>query len=348
MLFDLNKLVRPNILSLAPYSSARSEFSGTATVWLDANESPFNSPYNRYPDPLQKQVKERLSAIKGVDAERIFLGNGSDECIDLMYRVFCEPKTDNVVAISPSYGMYEVCADINDVEYRKVPLRTADFSLDTDALLAATDAHTKVIWICSPNNPTGNAFSHAYIARVCEEFGGIVVVDEAYGEFSAQESMRFSLDRYPNLLVMQTFSKAWGSAGVRLGMAFASKEIIALFNKVKYPYNVNLLTQQFALSHMQRLDEVQQWVSTLLAERTRLIERLQELPQVQKVHATDANFVLVRVTDADAIYRHLQAQGIIVRNRNKVEQCLGCLRITVGTADENNAVINGIKSYGTK
>lgn len=348
MLFDLNKLARPNILSLAPYSSARSEFSGTATVWLDANESPFNSPYNRYPDPLQKQVKERLAAIKGVDAERIFLGNGSDECIDLMYRVFCEPKTDNVVAISPSYGMYEVCADINDVEYRKVPLRATDFSLDTDALLAATDAHTKVIWICSPNNPTGNAFSHADIARVCEEFGGIVVVDEAYGEFSSQESMRVSLDRYPNLLVMQTFSKAWGSAGVRLGMAFASKEIIALFNKVKYPYNVNLLTQQFALSHMQRLDEVQQWVSTLLAERTRLIERLQELPQVQKVHATDANFVLVRVTDADAIYRHLQAQGIIVRNRNKVEQCLGCLRITVGTADENNAVINGIKSYGTK
>lgn len=348
MLFDLNKLVRRNILSLAPYSSARSEFSGTATVWLDANESPFNSPYNRYPDPLQKQVKERLAAIKGVDAERIFLGNGSDECIDLMYRVFCEPKTDNVVAISPSYGMYEVCADINDVEYRKVPLRDTDFSLDTDALLAATDARTKVIWICSPNNPTGNAFSHADIARVCEEFGGIVVVDEAYGEFSSQESMRFSLDRYPNLLVMQTFSKAWGSAGVRLGMAFASKEIITLFNKVKYPYNVNLLTQQFALSHMQRLDEVQQWVSTLLAERTRLIERLQELPQVQKVHATDANFVLVRVTDADAIYRHLQAQGIIVRNRNKVEQCLGCLRITVGTADENNAVINGIKSYGTK
>lgn len=346
--FDLNKLVRRNILSLAPYSSARSEFSGTATVWLDANESPFNSPYNRYPDPLQKQVKERLAAIKGVDAERIFLGNGSDECIDLMYRVFCEPKTDNVVAISPSYGMYEVCADINDVEYRKVPLRATDFSLDTDALLATTDAHTKVIWICSPNNPTGNAFSHADIARVCEEFSGIVVVDEAYGEFSSQESMRFSLDRFPNLLVMQTFSKAWGSAGVRLGMAFASKEIIALFNKVKYPYNVNLLTQQFALSHMQRLDEVQQWVSTLLAERTRLIERLQELPQVLKVHATDANFVLVRVTDADAIYRHLQAQGIIVRNRNKVEQCLGCLRITVGTADENNAVINGIKSYGTK
>ena len=347
MEFNLNALVRPNILSLAPYSSARSEFSGTASVWLDANESPFNGPYNRYPDPLQKQVKERLSAIKGVAANRIFLGNGSDECIDLMYRVFCEPKTDNVVAISPSYGMYEVCADINDVEYRKVPLRD-DFSLNVEALIAATDDHTKVIWICSPNNPTGNAFSTADIERVLGAFKGIVVVDEAYGEFSSQKSMRFMLDRYPNLLVMQTFSKAWGSAGVRLGMAFASEEIIALFNKVKYPYNVNMLTQQFALKHMDRLGEVQQWIETLLSERTRLIKSLNELEQVEQVFATDANFVLVRVVNADAIYSHLQAQGIIVRNRNKVEKCLGCLRITVGTESENNAVINGIKSYGTE
>ena len=347
MEFNLNALVRPNILSLAPYSSARSEFSGTASVWLDANESPFNGPYNRYPDPLQKQVKERLSAIKGVAANRIFLGNGSDECIDLMYRVFCEPKTDNVVAISPSYGMYEVCADINDVEYRKVPLRD-DFSLNVEALIAATDDHTKVIWICSPNNPTGNAFSTADIERVLGAFKGIVVVDEAYGEFSSQKSMRFMLARYPNLLVMQTFSKAWGSAGVRLGMAFASEEIIALFNKVKYPYNVNMLTQQFALKHMDRLGEVQQWIETLLSERTRLIKSLNELEQVEQVFATDANFVLVRVVNADAIYSHLQAQGIIVRNRNKVEKCLGCLRITVGTESENNAVINGIKSYGTE
>lgn len=347
MEFNLNALVRPNILSLAPYSSARSEFSGTASVWLDANESPYNGPYNRYPDPLQKQVKERLSAIKGVAANRIFLGNGSDECIDLMYRVFCEPKTDNVVAISPSYGMYEVCADINDVEYRKVPLRD-DFSLHAEELIAATDDHTKVIWICSPNNPTGNAFSTADIERVLGAFKGIVVVDEAYGEFSSQKSMRFMLDRYPNLLVMQTFSKAWGSAGVRLGMAFASEEIIALFNKVKYPYNVNMLTQQFALKHMDRLGEVQQWIETLLSERTRLIKSLNELEQVEKVFATDANFVLVRAVNADAIYSHLQAQGIIVRNRNKVEKCLGCLRITVGTESENNAVINGIKSYGTE
>lgn len=345
--FQLNRLVRDNIRTLAPYSSARSEFSGHASVWLDANESPFNSPYNRYPDPLQREVKKRLERVKGVPANQIFLGNGSDECIDLVYRVFCEPKTDNVVAISPTYGMYEVCADINDVEYRKVPLADG-FSIDTDALLAATDAHTKVIWICSPNNPTGGAFSHADITKVLSAFSGIVVVDEAYSDFSSVESMRLSLDNHPNLLVMQTFSKAWGCASVRLGMAFASEAIISLFNKVKYPYNVNLLTQQFALRQLDRLDEMQKWVSTLLSERTRLIQNLRELPQVVKIFHTDANFVLARVTDADGIYSHLQQQGIIVRNRNKVEKCLGCLRITVGNEEENNALINGIKSYGAK
>ncbi|MDO4511682.1 MAG: histidinol-phosphate transaminase [Bacteroidales bacterium] len=346
-MFDLNKLVRQNILSLAPYSCARNEFSGTASVWLDANESPFNGPYNRYPDPLQKQVKERLSAIKGVDAERIFLGNGSDECIDLMYRVFCQPKVDNVVAIAPSYGMYEVCADINDVEYRKVALND-DYTINVDALLAATDERTKVIWICSPNNPTGNAFPVADIERVIKGFSGIVVVDEAYGEFSSQPSMRFRLNEFPNLLVMQTFSKAWGSAGVRLGMAFASEAIIGLFNKVKYPYNVNMLTQQFALDHLAKLDDIKAWVDTLLSERTRLINSLDALPQVETTFPTDANFVLARVVDADDIYKHLQAQGIIVRNRNKVEKCLGCLRITVGTPEENDAVINGISNYGTE
>lgn len=346
-LFNLSALVRRNILSLAPYSSARSEFSGSASVWLDANESPYNGPYNRYPDPLQKQVKERLAAIKGVDASRIFLGNGSDECIDLVYRVFCEPGADNVVAIAPSYGMYEVCADINDVAYRKVVLGD-DFALDADALLAATDAHTKAIWICSPNNPTGNAFSIEAIALVANAFPGIVVVDEAYGEFSSQPSMRMALDAHPNLIVLQTFSKAWGSAGVRLGMAFASAEIVALFNKVKYPYNVNLLTQEFALRHLSQIAEVEQWVASILSERTRLTAALTALPQVEHIFASDANFVLVRVADADAIYSHLQAMGIIVRNRNKVEKCAGCLRITVGTPEENDAVINGIKCYDTK
>lgn len=345
--FNLSALVRSNILSLAPYSSARSEFSGNASVWLDANESPYNGPYNRYPDPLQKQVKERLGAIKGVDARRIFLGNGSDECIDLVYRVFCEPHTDNVVAISPSYGMYEVCADINAVAYRKVSL-AADFGLDADALLAATDAHTKVIWICSPNNPTGNAFSAEAIEKVLSGFSGIVVVDEAYADFSSQPSMLTRLDVYPNLIVLQTFSKAWGSAGVRLGMAMASEKIVSLFNKVKYPYNVNVLTQEYALRHIDRMPEVEQWINSILSERSRLIAALDALPQVVHIFASDANFVLVLVVDADGIYTHLQQQGIIVRNRNKVEKCLGCLRITVGTPEENNAVINGIKSYDIK
>ncbi|MGM9868198.1 MAG: histidinol-phosphate transaminase, partial [Sodaliphilus sp.] len=277
-------------------------------------------------------------------ASHIFLGNGSDECIDLVYRVFCEPGVDNVVAISPSYGMYEVCADINDVAYRKVSLAD-DFALDADALLAATDAHTKVIWICSPNNPTGNAFSVGDIERMLSRFPGIVVVDEAYGDFSSQPTMRTRLEQYPNLIVLQTFSKAWGSAGVRLGMAFASEEIVSLFNNVKYPYNVNVLTQEYALRHLERMEEVEQWVDTILSERSRLIAALEALPQVEHIFASDANFVLVRVTDADGIYRHLQGQGIIVRNRNRVEKCMGCLRITVGTPEENNAVINGIKNY---
>ena len=347
MSFDLDKLVRANILSLAPYSCARNEFSGEASVYLDANESPYNGPYNRYPDPLQVEVKAEISKIKGVPAEKIFLGNGSDECIDQVYRVFCEPKVDNVVAIAPSYGMYEVCADINNVGYRKVALND-DYTLRADALLAACDANTKAIWICSPNNPTGNAFPVEEIEKVVNGFGGIVIVDEAYADFSAKESMRFKLNQHPNMLVMQTFSKAWGSAGVRLGMAFASEEIIGLFNKVKYPYNVNILTQQYALNHMKQIATVQQWIDTTLSERARLIKALEALPQVIETYPTDANFVLVKVTDANAIYTYLQGLGIIVRNRNKVEKCLGCLRITVGTPEENNAVIKGIESYGTK
>lgn len=341
---NLNRLVRPNILSLEPYSSARSEFSGTASVWLDANESPYNDPYNRYPDPLQRQVKAALAAIKGVPAQNIFLGNGSDECIDLMYRIFCRPGQDNVVAISPSYGMYEVCADVNDVEFRPVPL-TDDYGLDPDAMLAAVDDRTKVMWICSPNNPTGNAFPVEQIEQLLQGFGGIVVVDEAYGDFSSQPSMRFKLADYPNLLVMNTFSKAWASAGVRLGIAYASHEIIALFNKVKYPYNVNILTQRYALQHMQHLDVVEAQIEDIKRERYRLIGQLEGLEQVIDTYPTDANFVLTRVVDADGIYQHLCRQGIVVRNRNRVTKCLGCLRITVGTPEENDALITAMRSY---
>ena len=342
---NLQALVRPNIWNLVPYSSARSEFTGAASVFLDANENPFNNPYNRYPDPLQQEVKALIAQLRGVAAGQIFLGVGSDECIDVVYRTFCRPGVDNVVAMSPSYGMYEVCADINDVEYRRVPLND-DFSLDADALLAAADENTKVIWICSPNNPTGNAFALGEIEALCSRFRGIVVVDEAYIDFSTRGSMLSCLDSLPNLIVMQTLSKAWGSASVRLGIAYASAEIIGIFNKVKYPYNISLLTQRYAIDLLKRHSEVTAWVKQLTANRQWLIEALGSLRCVKHIYPTDANFVLVRVSDADAIYDYLRVRGIIVRNRNRVEKCLGCLRITVGTAEENEKLINALNEYG--
>ena len=341
----LQALVRPNIWNLVPYSSARSEFTGAASVFLDANENPFNNPYNRYPDPLQQEVKTLIAQLRDVSAGQIFLGVGSDECIDVVYRTFCRPGVDNVVAMSPSYGMYEVCADINDVEYRRVPL-TDDFSLDADAMLATADERTKVMWICSPNNPTGNAFALDEIEAICSRFAGIVVVDEAYIDFSTGGSMLSRLSSIPNLIVMQTLSKAWGSASVRLGIAYASAEIIGIFNKVKYPYNINLLTQRYAIDRLERHSEVAAWVELLKANRQWLIEALGSLRCVKQIYPTDANFVLVRVSDADAIYDYLRAGGIIVRNRNRVEKCIGCLRITVGTAEENEILINALKEYG--
>ena len=342
---NLKALVRHNIWNLVPYSSARSEFSGTASVFLDANENPLNSPYNRYPDPLQHEVKELIAGLRGVPAGQIFLGVGSDECIDVVYRTFCRPGVDNVVAMAPSYGMYEVCADINDVAYRRVPL-TDSFGLDTEAMLAAADGCTKVMWICSPNNPTGNAFDLDEITALCRRFEGIVVVDEAYIDFSSRGSMLSRLNDLPNLIVMQTLSKAWGSAAVRMGIAFASQEIIDIFNKVKYPYNINLLTQQYAADRLKRHGEVREWVELLLANRKALSEALGTLECVEKIFPSDANFVLVRVADADAIYDYLRRRGIIVRNRNRVEKCLGCLRITVGTAEENESLINALNDYG--
>lgn len=313
-------------------------------MFIDANESPFNEPYNRYPDPLQQQLKARLSEVKGVPAEQIFLGVGSDECIDLIYRIFCEPACDNVVAISPSYGMYEVCADINNVEYRTVALNE-NFELVTDRLLAACDRHTKVVWLCSPNNPTGNAFSTESLADVCRRFPGIVAIDEAYVNFSEQGSMLPRLADLPNLIVMQTFSKAMASASVRLGMAFASKEIIALFNKVKYPYNINLLTQQYALYLLGRIGEITDEVAQIIACRHVLADVLKQLRCVQRVYRSDANFLLVRVGDADRLYDYLLARGIVVRNRNRVPGCSGCLRLTVGTPEENELLIKTLKEY---
>ena len=341
----LEQLVRKNIWSLAPYSSARDEYSGKeAHVFLDANENPYNAPYNRYPDPLQREVKAMLSKVKGVPAENIFLGNGSDEAIDLPYRIFCNPGYDNVVAIAPTYGMYKVCADINDVEYRTVLL---DDNHDFKAadLLAACDEHTKIIWLCSPNNPTGNSLNRDEILKTIEGFEGIVIVDEAYIDFAQQQSLRQELPPHPNLIILQTMSKAWGSAAIRLGMAFASKDIIHIYNKVKYPYNVNQLTQLQALEMLKDPFEIDKYVKMLLAERTRLMQAFQELPICEQIYKTDANFFLARVTDANAIYNYLVDRGVIVRNRHKIQHCQNCLRITIGTRTENNELLSALRQY---
>lgn len=341
---DLKEIVRKNIYSLKPYSSARNEFKGEASIFIDANENPYDTPYNRYPDPLQLQVKEKISALKGVPVENIFLGVGSDEPIDLLYRIFCEPQTDNVVALEPTYGMYSVCADINNVEYRKVSLK-ADYQFSADELLAATDENSKIIWLCSPNNPTGNALDAAEIEKVLKNFSGIVAVDEAYIDFSSQPSYLNKLKEYPNIVVLQTFSKAWGSAGVRLGMAFASEEIIKIFNKVKYPYNVNVLTQRYAIKLLDNFSQVEKKVKAILKNREKLEKQLAKVECVKEVYPTDANFILVKTTDSDAIYKYLIEKGIVARNRNGITLCDNCLRITVGTADENKQVIAALKNF---
>ncbi len=341
----LEELTRPNIWSLAPYSSARNEYAGrTARVFLDANENPYHSPLNRYPDPLQEELKTAIGNIKSVAPENIFLGNGSDEAIDLTYRCFCLPAKDNVVAIEPTYGMYKVCADINDTEYRTV-LLDEQFQFTADKLLAACDENTKLIWLCSPNNPTGNNLNREEMVKVLERFEGIVIVDEAYSDFSRQKPLRHELSQHPNLIVLNTMSKAWGCAAIRLGMAFASKEIIGLFNKVKYPYNVNLLTQQKALETIKDKVEVERWVSTLLQERARLMEAFNMLPICEKVYPSDANFFLARMTDAQRIYDYLVSEGIIVRNRSRIQLCNNCLRITIGTRSENSELLGALRQF---
>jgi histidinol-phosphate aminotransferase len=339
---ELEQLIRPNIFALKPYSCARDEFKGEASVYLDANENPMNGPYNRYPDPLQWVLKEKIAKIKKVQPEQIMLGNGSDEPIDLVVRIFCEPKVDNIVAIDPSYGMYQVCADVNNVEYRKV-LLNEDYSLDAARLLAATDANTKVIFLCSPNNPTGNLMNRTEVLKVLNGFGGIVLIDEAYVDFSSEKSWLTELKNFPNLIVLQTFSKAWGLASVRCGMAFASAEIIRYFNKVKYPYNINKLTQDFVSDQLDQETRKNEWVAMLLEQRTALSTQLKALPFVQKIYPSDANFILVKVPDANAVYQYLVNKGIIVRNRNTVSLCLGCLRITVGTKAENEVLMDALR-----
>ena len=341
---ELKELTRENVWNLAPYSCARNEFSGrNASVYLDANENPYNSPFNRYPDPLQLEVKKQLAKVKQVPEESSFIGNGSDEPIDLVYRCFTEPKVDNVVAMDPTYGMYKVCADINDVEYRTVMLEPG-FRLNAEKMLAACDEHTKIIWLCTPNNPSGNALDTNEVIKVLNGFDGFVVVDEAYSDFSSQKPFRLELAKYPNMVVLNTMSKAWGCAGIRMGMAFAQKNVIDIMNKVKYPYNVNILTQREALELLKDPYEVDKWVRTILLERSRMIDAIGLLPMCRKIHHSDANFLLVEVDDAQATYDYLVDKGIIVRNRNSVRLCEGCLRITIGTKTENQELLAALRT----
>ena len=340
---SLKELTRPNVWALKPYSSARDEYSGVeASVFLDANENPYNTPNNRYPDPLQRDLKALIAPLKGVKEENIFLGNGSDEAIDLIFRAFCRPGIDNVVAIDPTYGMYQVCAEVNDVEYRKM-LLDVYYQFKASSLLSAIDENTKAMFICSPNNPTGNSLCRKEIESLLKKFDGLVVVDEAYIDFSSSESLLKDLEQYPNLIVLQTFSKAWGCAAIRLGMAFASPEIIAIFNKIKYPYNVNRLTQEEAMKVLKQPELIKAWVNTLLEERTRVMDEFVKLPCCVRVFPTDANFFLAKVYEATQIYNYLVSEGIIVRNRTNVALCNDCLRITIGTKEENDALLDVLR-----
>ncbi|MDR2691371.1 MAG: histidinol-phosphate transaminase [Dysgonamonadaceae bacterium] len=339
--------VRRNIYHLQPYSCARDEFQGVASVHLDANENPYNQGLNRYPDPLQRTLKEKIAGIKQVRPAQIMAGNGSDEAIDLVFRIFCEPREDNVVAMEPTYGMYKVAADINDVEYRPVPLEE-NFRLNASKMLAAADSRTKAIFLCSPNNPSGNLMKREEMLIVMQNFNGIVVIDEAYIDFSTGPTWLKELDNYANLIVLQTLSKAWGLASMRCGLAFASEKIIALFNKVKYPYNVNTLTQNKALDALNAVNRKNEWVEMILKAREPLAESLKTLPVVEKIYKSDANFLLVKVRDADKTCRFLTEKGIIVRNRSKIPLCDNCLRITVGTPDENSALIAALKEFSNE
>ncbi|MGZ3754211.1 MAG: histidinol-phosphate transaminase [Mucilaginibacter sp.] len=347
-MFNLNNILRQNIKNLTPYSSARDEYQGEASVFLDANENAFGSPldeaYNRYPDPLQYNVKKRLSAIKGVPIPNIFLGNGSDEAIDILFRSFCNPGIDNVILVPPTYGMYEVSANINDIATKKIPL-TEDFQLNLEGIAEAIDEHTKLIFICSPNNPTGNSINRNDIETLLANFEGIVVVDEAYINFSRQKTFIQELTEYANLVILQTLSKAWGLAGLRVGMAFASEEIIEVMNKVKPPYNINEASQQLALKALDNVDQVNNWIKETLAQRDLLVLELKKFDFVLDIYPSDANFILVKTSDPRSIYNFLVEKGIIVRDRSKIDLCAGCLRITIGTPDENKILIETLQNY---
>ena len=347
-MFSINNIIRANIKNLTPYSSARDEYKGEASIYLDANENAFGSPleqqYNRYPDPLQYKVKKRLSDIKGVPPRNIFLGNGSDEAIDILFRSFCNPGVDNVILVPPTYGMYAVSANINDVAIKKV-LLTEEFQLNLEGIAEAIDAHTKMIFICSPNNPTGNSINRDDIETLLANFNGLIVVDEAYINFSRQKTFIQELTEYANLVVLQTLSKAWGLAGLRVGMAFASEEIIEVMNKVKPPYNINDASQQLALKALENVDLVNSWIKETLIQRDKLVLQLKDLDFVLDIYPSDANFILVKTTDPKKIYNFLVEKGIIIRDRSKVDLCEGCLRITVGTPVENDTLLRTLQNF---
>jgi histidinol-phosphate aminotransferase len=341
---DINRLVRNNIRSLVPYSSARDEYKGEDAVFLDANENPFNNPLNRYPDPHQLKLKQKIASIKNVPAECIFLGNGSDEAIDLLIRAFCEPGIDNIISIKPTYGMYKVCADINNVEFREV-LLNRDFQPDTEALLKLIDNHSKLMFLCSPNNPTSNSFNRSDLLLLIKEFPGLVIIDEAYIDFSTSGTFSTVLNNYSNLVILQTFSKAWGMAGIRLGMAFARKEIIDFLNHIKYPYNINVLTQRTALEHLSDTQKKDQWIKLILDQRKYLRKELAKFPMVKHILPSDANFLMVRFDNPQEVFSYLVGKKIIVRDRSKVTLCEGYLRITVGSEEENTMLIKALKQY---
>lgn len=343
----IKNLIRKNIQSMVPYTSARDEFDGEAEVYLDANESPFKTDSNRYPDPLQRKVKEQIALLKGIDTSSIFLGNGSDEAIDLLIRAFCKPGEDSILVTEPTYGMYEVCARVQDVGVNKTRL-TDDFDLQYEVIKSLNNDSVKIIFICSPNNPTGNVFDKANIIKLLEEFQGLVVVDEAYIDFADDVGFLPVIGTYKNLVVLQTFSKAWGLAGIRLGMCFADREIIDVLNKIKYPYNINSVTQRIALDSIQYPERVNSIVEMVLKEREMLNDELSKMKMVEKVFPSQANFLLVRFKDAKVVYNYLREQRIIVRDRSSTVLCENCLRITVGTEEENRKLVNALKIYEQK
>jgi histidinol-phosphate aminotransferase len=340
---ELNQLLRDNIKNLQPYSSARNEYSGEALVFLDANENPFNAPYNRYPDPLQRDLKNKIARLKNISTDRIFTGNGSDEPIDLLIRAFCEPGRDNIICIDPTYGMYQVAAGIHNTEVRKVSL-TEEFELDAQKLLMTADEKTKLVFLCSPNNPTGNCLKRNAILDILRNFRGIVVLDEAYIDFAPGKSLLPESAEFPNLVILQTFSKAWGMAGVRLGMAFAEPAVISVLNKIKYPYNLNILTQQKVLEFLENQKMVEKWIKIIITERERMKLLLVHFPFVIKIYPSDANFLLIKMHDARGIYNYLKEQGVIVRDRSRVHLCEGSLRITIGSSDENEQLLKALKN----